>query len=221
MASKRSAADTTVIYALKHPDTQEIRYIGKTCRSVEFRLYEHCRDAAQHKSYNAPVHSWIRKLAASNMKPETCVLEIVGPESDWRAAERKWIATYRVVAGQKLLNATNGGDGTDGYRHDDDMREKLSEIAISKGRKPPGNLGRKFSDEARANMATAHVGLSIPQSAEARARRRGPCPARNWSPETRAKIMASRANYKATDQHRANLSAAATKAWAAKKVVEA
>ena len=48
------------IYTLEHPITKEIRYIGKTTRSLKKRLSEHVSEA----SFNHGVHkiNWINSL---------------------------------------------------------------------------------------------------------------------------------------------------------------
>ena len=88
------------IYALVHPDTGELRYIGKADRPA-VRLASHMRDARRRRT---PVYDWIRSLGT---RPDMVVLE----ESceDWQDAERRWIGKARA-AGARILNLADGGD---------------------------------------------------------------------------------------------------------------
>lgn len=215
---KQAAKDCTFIYSLSHPETGEARYVGQTCRSIEYRLYEHIRSAKSGAKW--PVSNWIRKLIQADMEPIAALLEIIPPGGDWQSAETRHISLLREAIGGRALNATDGGDGTRGHKLSDETRARISAIAIAQGRKPVGNLGRVFSAEARANMAAAHVGKSFKQSPEARARRFGPCPSRKWTPEHRAKLMASRSLYETTEEHKKSLSVAGKIAWEKRNRVE-
>lgn len=88
------------IYGLLHPETGELRYIGKA-NDPGKRLASHMRDSRRR---NTPLYCWIRSLAAS---PVMLVLE--SDCLDWPAAERSWIARAKV-AGIRLLNLAEGGE---------------------------------------------------------------------------------------------------------------
>lgn len=213
---KQIAKEEVWIYSLSHPVTNEVRYIGQTCRSIEYRLYEHIRSAE--KGGKWPVTRWIARLLAQGLKPVAAELEKVPADKDWREAESRWIAKYRLENRQRLLNATTGGEGTRGHRRSDETREKLSRIAKAQGRKPPGNAGRTFDEKARANMSAAHKGKpGTPWTPEHKEKYLASRKYEPWSDELRAKIMAARKKYKTTDAHRASLSKAAKAAWERKK----
>jgi len=93
---------TAEIYALSHPVTREIRYIGKANDSKK-RLASHIRDSRRR---DTPVYRWIRKLASSGLTPS---LDVVVRCEDWKAAERMAIASCRA-RGMRLLNVADGGD---------------------------------------------------------------------------------------------------------------
>ena len=89
----------TYIYGLYHPETGELRYIGKA-NDVSKRLESHLREMS---SRNRPLHCWMRTLGGP---PRILVLEEVS--GDWKDAERRLIAEYREKS--RLLNVADGGD---------------------------------------------------------------------------------------------------------------
>ena len=52
-----------LIYVLKHPDTQEVRYVGKTVRSLSRRLGNHIANAKGNK-HNKHLSNWILSILA-------------------------------------------------------------------------------------------------------------------------------------------------------------
>lgn len=93
------------IYALVHPESLEIKYIGKTT-NLKQRLGFHVRDNS--KTHKA---NWIKSLRKLNLFPGLIVLEEV--ESNWQQREMYYIKYYRDL-GVKLCNGTDGGDGSKG-----------------------------------------------------------------------------------------------------------
>lgn len=51
----------TLIYVLKDPDTNEIRYVGKTIKPLDSRLANHIYHAKKPKHRNKRLN-WIRSL---------------------------------------------------------------------------------------------------------------------------------------------------------------
>jgi hypothetical protein len=96
--------DLIEIYGLFHPETKELRYIGKA-KCSKRRLKSHLRDA---KRRNTPVYCWINKLASQGKTPECRVLISVSEEF-WKSAEIFAIETARTE-GFRLLNVAFGGD---------------------------------------------------------------------------------------------------------------
>lgn len=56
------------IYTLKHPDTLEVRYVGKTVRSLSRRLGNHIANAKGNK-HNKHLSNWILNILKENKKP--------------------------------------------------------------------------------------------------------------------------------------------------------
>ncbi len=91
------------IYALRCPDTGEVRYIGKANCSQR-RYKGHMRDASRRRT---PVYDWIVKLVSEDKAP---VLDVIMTcVGDWRDDERRIIKEHRE-AGARLLNLADGGD---------------------------------------------------------------------------------------------------------------
>ena len=55
------------IYGLQDPITGELRYIGRTARTVAKRLYEHIKDS---KKLITHKDKWIQSLLRSGRRPE-------------------------------------------------------------------------------------------------------------------------------------------------------
>lgn len=89
------------IYALKCPDSGEIRYIGKA-NNPEKRLKSHIRDSVRGRR---PVHAWVRSLVNAGSIP---VMDVLREVSDWETEEAKEIASHRL-GGARLLNIAKGG----------------------------------------------------------------------------------------------------------------
>ena len=117
-----------LIYGLLDPETQELRYIGKTHKRREWRLAEHITLAKEGDS--RPVYEWIRELLRRNLSPSIFVLRRIPPDRNWRKAEQEEINRWKsldeyvfpvhyppqtpkssmvVIKGVKLLNVTKGG----------------------------------------------------------------------------------------------------------------
>lgn len=204
-----------VVYSLSDPLTGEIRYIGQTTRSVDIRLSEHIRESKRDKP-RLPVAWWIKSLGG--VSP---IIKVIEETDDCAEAERRLIKELGLI--HRLLNLTSGGDGTAGWSPTGATRLKMSDAGRKRQTgKPSPNRGKKFSDQVRAKMSAAHRGQKgRPQSAETRAKISASRLAMGikWTDEQRKRTIASRSNYTATPEHRANLSAAAKADWARRRSV--
>lgn len=97
-----------LIYALCHPKTQEIVYVGKSCLPLVQRLNGHCTKARTNRT-RTPIGDWIRALQAEGLKPTISLLEEV-TTGRWQDAERAWIKNLRE-RGCHLRNRHPGGNG--------------------------------------------------------------------------------------------------------------
>jgi hypothetical protein len=96
------------VYGLQKAGTREIRYIGLTKNTLQTRLRGHKKE---HRS-NRHKSRWIR---ACGMDIEIVLLEASIPSlAEANKKEQQYITLFKAL-GARLLNATNGGDGTPGF----------------------------------------------------------------------------------------------------------
>lgn len=168
------------IYTLAHPDTKEIRYVGKS-NDTTIRLSNHLSDKSKtHKV------SWIKSL--NDNKPILEILDICD-DRNWAETEQYWIAQLKSW-GFNLVNHTIGGEGSAGIKLSDEHKRKISRSmkatiaengswllgkkqAIQtklkrskslKGRKNTWQKGKVLSDEIKNKMSKAVIGEKNPHS---------------------------------------------------------
>jgi group I intron endonuclease len=164
----------TIIYTLADPISGEIRYIGKTIRSLEYRLKQHLYDKSNTKRIN-----WIKSLKKKGLLPiieelEECTWENSSPY------EIYWISQFRTW-GFNLTNMTEGGDGYLGLKFSEEVLKTLSEkqkhwqnthVHPMKGKKRPREFvertannrrGKKLSGEALENVTKGNQGRRVPK----------------------------------------------------------
>lgn len=135
--------ETTNIYVLIDPRTNEVRYVGKANR-VDERYKAHLNRARKHQIHKK---NWIEALRKDGLKPIIKVIDVV-PIDEWRYWERFWISQMRQW-GFNLVNHTDGGDGTTngnetsfkkghkvwlGKKHSEETKKKIGENNWQKGR---------------------------------------------------------------------------------------
>lgn len=110
------------IYGLIDPRDGHLRYVGRTKRRLPVRLNGHIQSAR--KAADRHVHSWIRGILLSGMKPEIILLEQSDADG-WVEAEQFWIEYARSL-GADLTNIAAGGLGALGFHHTMEQRQKWS-----------------------------------------------------------------------------------------------
>lgn len=113
---------TYKIYTLNHPITNEIRYVGQTLYELKIRLRKHL--VSKDKSYRT---NWIQSLLKQDLKPKINLIldNLTKEESNYY--EQYYIKKYKEN-GIDLVNLTNGGEGSYGYRHTEETKKLLSNI---------------------------------------------------------------------------------------------
>lgn len=203
-----------VIYALVHPVSLDIRYIGKTMRSLGTRLSAHMSDAQRvNKTY---LHNWINSLPS---KPLIVVIE--EEPADLSEAEKYWIALFRA-ADIRLVNGTAGGDGwVLGQKHRPESRLKMSEW--QRGRKMPREgvekqaaalRGRKASPETKAKLSAAKRGTTWKTGKPAWNR------GMRMSDDIRSRMAEGRIGLKFADSHKEAIAKGSTNMWAKRTLEE-
>jgi hypothetical protein len=172
--SKGAGKGNCIIYGLYHPETGELRYVGKTARSLRRRLYEHVWDALNDRS-RSYCKNWIRSLGANpTIKP--LLVCLWDNSSFYEIALIAWAKSL----GLSVVNSTDGGEGSFGFRHTDDIKAVISSKMIGVGK----------STETRAKMSLA-------------ARSRKPI-----SEATRERMRASHRGYSPSAEHRGKIAEA-------------
>lgn len=118
------------IYGLIDPRDGQLRYVGKTVRSLKDRIREHKHDPTRNHRTN-----WLKSVYSYGAAPEIVVLEVT-TQDEGSAAEIWWIA-YMKFIGCKLVNATLGGEGvipTTDTRHKMSIAQKRR-VRVSKNTK--------------------------------------------------------------------------------------
>lgn len=124
---------TSWIYAMKEPDSDEVRYVGASVKPlVRFR------DHLSAHSYGAKaVRQWVAALKERGLEPELVLLEEVEGQNmnghrppEIAEAEDRWIVRL-IDEGHRLLNARLPGDKNRLHQRD----ERLMREAIERGRR--------------------------------------------------------------------------------------
>lgn len=120
----------TLIYVLKDPDTDAIRYVGKTVDKLENRLKGHiyrCKLEQNHRAY------WIKSLIDNGKTPKIEEIDnCIWTES--QQLEIYYIKYYKDL-GCDLVNSTEGGEGNLGLVKSQESIEKLKK-SLRKNSKP-------------------------------------------------------------------------------------
>lgn len=110
----------TLIYTLADPDTGEVRYIGKTVKSLATRLSAHIHSYKRERNHR--VH-WIKSIVLSGKKPAIAYLDNC-PWDESQELERYWIQQF-TCWGFNLVNSSLGGEGTLGTSMSDSVKRDL------------------------------------------------------------------------------------------------
>lgn len=102
----------TIIYTLEDPRNNTVKYIGITTNTLANRLSHHC-SCLKRNNYKI---NWIRQLKKLNLKPIIKELDVCDTFKEALYFERYWIKQFKSW-GFNLVNSTEGGEGSLGYKH--------------------------------------------------------------------------------------------------------
>lgn len=94
------------IYGLIDPRNNELKYVGKTVKSLSVRLSAHISESK--RDGKSKRDRWVNKLSSLKLRPEIFVIETVESDS-WKDAEKFWISYFKSL-GCDLVNFLEGGD---------------------------------------------------------------------------------------------------------------
>lgn len=143
----------TKIYKLLCPITKEIRYVGKTIKSLEKRLEDHLY--ARNKSHKT---SWIKSVIVQGHLP---IIELIEEceDSIWQEREMYWIDYYKSI-GCNLCNHTKGGEGQLGVKFSQETKYKMSishkgipKTEDQKRKLSISHIGKKLTEEHKLKMS--------------------------------------------------------------------
>lgn len=190
-----------VIYGLTDPETNEVRYVGKSVEPHR-RLRAHIQHARNGgKTYR---DTWIRSLLTQGLLPRMVELQRVESGS-WQEAEAFWISHFRKSG--NLTNLTDGGDGPNGFNHSEETKQRLSEHWTGKPKGPFSEEHRKRISEGAKEWHERNpghfLGRTVPEETRQRISEtlRGR-PGRPQSEETRAKLSEAMRGRSKTLEHR-------------------
>lgn len=153
-----------IIYGLFDPETQELRYIGKSVNGLK-RSRQHTKTADLKRHGKTHKVAWVKSLIKKNLKPIVMIITQCGTPEELYPEEQRLIKRFKTL-GAKLTNATDGGPGRYGYKLSEATKAKLRKCAkaqtpvrhtkTTKEKLRTLQLGRTHSEEHRLNMAKAH-----------------------------------------------------------------
>jgi hypothetical protein len=140
-----------LVYTLSHPLTGEVRYVGKTERTLGVRLIEH-RYRATQKNQRSHLYTWLRKLARQGLTP--IIRELQRTRSSYLyEAEEYWIEELKS-RGLRLINTSSGGRGRPrGLKHTEESRARMS-LAQRGSKKPQMSLTMRGNQRAKGRAQT-------------------------------------------------------------------
>jgi group I intron endonuclease len=148
---------------LKYDHTYEYRYVGLTTRG-EVRFLEHLQESSRpsHACYNLPKSRWMRKHF---YQVEYDILEHSSDLGMLKLLEMKWVHILKQ-RGHRLLNLTDGGDGTFGWNPSDEWRMAQSLRVSGQNNPMYGKVGALSPAYGKPRPEHLRLKLSVERSGE-------------------------------------------------------
>lgn len=195
------------IYVLFSTRDGAIRYVGQTHQAPAQRLVQH-RNYAKLRKKTA-VHKWFNRETADGFEVRIAPIK---EHALLHEDEISLIAKYRQ-AGFRLLNLTDGGEGTSGWHgNKGNKRPDLSERNRLNAGKP---TGRRMSEENKAKLIEAIRGSKRPWLSERN--RAGLWRGKKHTEESKQKIRAAHLGKPKSPEHIENMKIAQRKWREAKR----
>ena len=147
------------IYKLIDPISLEVRYIGKTEKTLKHRLSMHVTTSIKNKS-KTHKEAWITSLYSLGLRPLIELVEEVDFE-DWQEKEIYWIAQF-----ENLTNTCSGGIGGTGRVYSES--ERLQKSATMKKLIEEGKID--YTERA-LKISQSHKGKILSEETKEKLRR--------------------------------------------------
>lgn len=141
----------TKIYVIKHPETKEVRYVGKTIQQLKNRLSNHISRSKKYRT--AYVNCWIYSLLQQGKTP---IIELLEETSNWEEREKYWIQYF-----SNLCNHQKGG----GHGNLGTSLSKQHRLSISNSLK-----GKARDEETKKKISNSHKGKTLSESTKQKLR---------------------------------------------------
>lgn len=135
------------VYALLDPRSLYIRYVGITKNRIQDRLKGHLSENKSNRKNN-----WIKQLKRNGLTPVCEEIESGLTMEKAYEAEVFFISYFKFI-GFNLTNATHGGPGFFGVKHNNNTKRKISLKNKGHTGKDNGNYGKKRSADSRLKMS--------------------------------------------------------------------
>lgn len=114
----------SVIYGLRCPLSNQIRYIGKSTSGMD-RAFEHLRTSSR-KEGNTRKNNWLNKIISLGLQPTVVMLDSFSniTNDELYKIEQTYIEFYKPFG--FLTNLTDGGPGMTGHKYSIETRKKMS-----------------------------------------------------------------------------------------------
>jgi group I intron endonuclease len=152
-----------IIYHITFPDSSRKGYVGKTEKSLFYRIRGHKYDARYGSPL--PIHRAIRKYGEESMK-----VVVLAKEEDpefLNFLEMHYIREMQTMT-PNGYNLTKGGEGSPGMVHSRETVERLVKLRTgqkrteaTKKRMSLARIGMKFSESHKENLSRALSGNKI------------------------------------------------------------
>lgn len=191
----------TIIYGLyssRKPD--ELRYVGQTTQTLQTRF-------KQHKSYaktkKTAVHKWFNREVCDGFE---ILIVVIRDDAIFNVTEREVIALHKEN-GARLLNLTDGGEGTLGWHgHAGKPKPYMAEV---NRKRCLGKPGHPMSPENKAKLIAAVKARDTTYLSE-RNRTNHPWKGRKHTEETKRKQSLSGMGRVVSEEARKKISIANT-----------
>lgn len=147
------------IYKLIDPFTNEVRYVGKTEKSLKHRLSMHITTSIKNKS-KTHKEAWITQVYNRGKRPIIELIEEVN-FSDWQTKEIFWISQFN-----NLTNICKGGLGGTGRIYTESEREEKS--LLIKKLILEGKI--IYTEERNIKISNSHKGKKLKESTKQKLR---------------------------------------------------